>query len=82
MVCRRRAGGKHGVMDDAAGPGARELTPASWQWLERLARRNLGAETMWDGVRQMAAAGSPVSWNIMIQGRALVQANREPLAKP
>lgn len=48
---------------------------------ERLARRYLGAETMWDGARQMAAAGSPVSWNSMIQGRALVQANREALAK-
>lgn len=60
---------------------ARELAPTSWQWPEKLAARSLGADSIWDGARRMAAAGSPGSWNMMSDGAVIVQANRKTLAK-
>jgi len=60
---------------------ARELAPTSWQWPEKLAARSLGANSVWDGARRMAAAGSADNWNMMIDGAAVIQANRKTLAK-
>lgn len=60
---------------------ARELAPTNWQWPEKMAARSLGASSIWDGARRMAAAGSPDNWNMMIDGAVIVQANRKALAK-
>ena len=60
---------------------ARELAPASWQWPEKLAARNLGVDTMWAGARRMAAVGSPDTWNTMIDGADIERQNQAALAR-
>lgn len=67
-----------GVLAWAILPGlvAREITPASWQWPERMAGRTLDMPR-WEGGQRMMQSASPAAFSAIVGADKIVTANRE-----
>lgn len=63
----------------AAGAGVvARAVPESWLWPEKMASRSLRLDT-WTASRRLAAVSQPDTWNTMVAGAVIAQANQETL---
>lgn len=59
---------------------AASMTPQSWQWPERVARRTMGEPTLWDAGIRLMRAGNPEGWQAIVDAADMRQANRDTIA--
>mgnify|MGYP003647408096 CR=1 FL=1 len=62
-------------------PGwAASISPQSWLWPERVARRTLGEPSLWDAGIRLMRAGNPEGWQAIVDAADLARENRDTLA--
>ena len=69
-----------GILAWAIVPGlvAREVTPASWQWPERMAARTLDLPR-WEAGQRLMQSASPAAFRAIVGADRIVTANREAI---